>query len=133
MAKAQHPKIHLSNGVCTVGPPVRGKPQMPKITPPKDNSNQNTKPGLDKEEIIELAKTMAKEMAIEMSKNIQPTTIIQQGGVVDPEKDDNIELESSFIDPSESENFSVNLDNVKTSDGSSIKEKLAKLKELKGK
>lgn len=129
MSKAQYYKIHLDKGVCVLRPPGKGS-RMPSITNPKDDPPQKES-NIDEDKLIKLAKTMAKEMAIEMSKHIQTTTVVQQvAGVEQQLKDDIIDIESSFIDPSESEDFSVNLDNVETKAGDNIQDKLAKLKKL---
>ena len=102
---------------------------MPRIihkSPPKENE------GFTKEDMLEMAKAMAKEMAQEMSKNIPQQIVVSSAGVPQPVDSDTIELESSFVDPTESEDFYVNLDNIETKTGESIKEKMRKLKEIKG-
>jgi len=126
-----YPKVYLKGGVaCSHRPTSKGRSIMPKIThknPPKENKE------FSKEDMLEMARTMAKEMAQEMSKNIpQQQIVVSNAGVPAHQSDDTIELESSFVDPTESENFSVNLDNIETTTGESIKEKLTKLKRIKG-
>lgn len=129
--KASHPKIHLKNGVCQPGAPSRGSTNMPKFTRPSKPPQQDS---INEDKLLEIAKAMAKEMASEIINNMPKQQVVVQpgAGVVDSQDYDNIEIESSFIDPSESENFSVNLDNVESKTGESIKDKLAKLKKLKG-
>lgn len=127
---ASYPKVYLKSGVvCSSRPTSKGRPIMPKITnanPPKKSE------GFSKEDMIEMAKAMAKEMAQEMSKNIPQQIVVSNAGVPQPVGSDTIELESGFIDPTELENFSVNLDNIETKTGESIAEKMKKLKALKG-
>ena len=129
--KPSYPKIHLKNGVCQPGAPNRGSTNMPKFTRPSKPTQQNS---IDEDKLLEIAKAMAKEMASEIINNMPKQQVVVQpsAGVVDSQDYDNIEIESSFIDPSESENFSVNLDNVESKTGESIKDKLAKLRKLKG-
>ena len=105
---------------------------MPKITHPSQPTQQAP---INEDKLLEMAKVMAKEMASEIVKNMPKQQVITQSsvGVEDSQNCDTIELESSFIDPSESEDFSVNLDNIESKTGESIKDKLAKLKKLKGK
>lgn len=127
---ASYPKVYLKGGVvCSRRPASKSRPIMPKIThknPPKE------KEGFTKEDMLEMAKVMAKEMAQEMSKSIpQQQIVVSNAGVPQPVGSDTIELESGFIDPTESENFSVNLDNIESTKGESIAEKMKKLKALK--
>lgn len=122
-----YPKVYLKGGVvCSRRPTSKGRPIMPKIT----HANPPKKPeGFSKEDMLEMAKVMAKEM----SKNIpQQQIVVNSAGVPQPVDSDTIELESSFVDPTGSESFSVNLDNIESKTGESIAEKMKKLKELKG-
>ena len=131
--KAKYPKVRLSKGVCQLVAPTNGGSRMPKITSTPQQNKQS-----QEDKLLEMAKTMAKEMAKEMSAEIiksipQQQVIIQPEGLHKSEDCDTIELESSFVDPTEAEDFSVNLDNIESTKGESIKEKLAKLKKLQGK
>ena len=131
MAKSQHPKIYLSKGICVPCPPGKGT-SMPIITNQKNNLPPKKESNINEDKLLEMAKVMAKEMAAEISKSIQTTVVHQATPESAQAKEDSlIELEAGFIDPSESENFSVNLDNVETKSGGSIQDKLAKLKKLK--
>lgn len=125
-----YPKVYLKGGVvCSHRPTSKGRPIMPVIShkiPPKEKKE------FSKEDMLELAREMAREMAQEMSKNIpQQQIVVSNAGVPQPVDSDTIELESSFVDPTESENYSVNLDNIESTKGESIAEKMKKLKELK--
>lgn len=125
-----YPKVYLKGGVvCPNRPASKGRPIMPAIShkdPPKEKKE------FSKEDMLELAREMAKEMAQEMSKNIPQQIVVQSQVVPAHQSDDVIELESGFVDPTESENFSVNLDNIESTSGDNIKDKLAKLKKIKG-
>ena len=128
--KNPHQKIHLKSGVCQLGAPKRGS-TMPKITRPSKPVQQEP---INEDRLLEIVKAMAKEMASEIINNMPQQQVVVQSnaGVDDVQNCDNIELESGFIDPTESENFSVNLDNIETKTGESIKEKMKKLKQIKG-
>jgi len=126
-----YPKVYLKGGVvCSNRPASKGRPIMPTITHKKSPKKSE---GFTKEDMLEMAKAMAKEMAQEISKNIpQQQIVVSNAGVPQPVDSDTIELESSFVDPTESEDFSVNLDNIESTKGESIKEKMNKLKKIKG-
>lgn len=124
----------MNHGVCQAGRTVKGRPIVPSITHKSKAAELKEK---QEEKMLDMAKTIAKEMAKEMAGEIIKNMPAQQI-VVSPDtitathNSDTIEIESSFIDPSESENFSVNLDNIESTSGNSISDKLAKLKKLKG-
>lgn len=110
---------------------------MPHITQNANNEIKKKQEEIKrKEEIKEIAKEIAKEMAAEMVKAMPKQQIIQQqhspSALPESEKADIIELESSFVDPTDSSGFEANLENIESTKGESIKDKIAKLKEIKG-
>lgn len=126
----QFPKIFLNNGVCQTGPTARRRSIVPSITHKSKATELKEK---QEEKMLEMAKAIAKEMAGEIVKNMpQQQVIVSQDSITATQNSDAIEMELSFIDPSESENFSVNLDNIESTSGESIQDKLKKLKKLKG-
>jgi len=128
--KGSFPKIYLNNGVCQAGSPAKRSSIVPSITHKSKAAELKDK---QEEKMLEMAKAIAKEMAGEIIKNM-PTqqVIVSPDSITATQNSDAIEMESSFIDPSESENFSVNLDNIESTSGESIQDKLKKLKKLKG-
>ena len=128
--QASFPKIYLNNGVCQAGSPAKRSSIVPSITHKSKATELKDK---QEEKMLEMAKTIAKEMAGEIIKNmpVPQQVIVSSDSINTTQNSDVIEMESSFIDPSESENFSVNLDNIESTSGDSIKGKLAKLKKLR--
>ena len=128
--KGSFPKIYLNNGVCQAGPPAKRMSIVPTIT---HKSKATELKEQQEEKLLDMAKTIAKEMAGEIIKNMPAQqVIVSPDSISATQNSDAIEIESSFIDPSESENFSVNLDNIESTSGDSIQDKLKKLKKLKG-
>ena len=128
--KGSFPKIYLNNGVCQTGSPARRSSIVPSIIHKSKATELKEK---QEYKMLEMAKAIAKEMAGEIVKNM-PTqqVIVSQDSIAATQNSDAIEMESSFIDPSDSEDFSVNLDNIESTSGESIQDKLKKLKKFKG-
>lgn len=126
-------KIKLKNGVCQFGSSTDMRRTMPKITSNIPSSNSTGSP-TSKEDLLELAKAMAKEMAAEIIENMpQQQVIVSSDQALHKSQEDSIiEIEESFIDPSESGGYKANLDNIESKTGNSIKDKLAKLKKIQG-
>lgn len=128
--KPSFPKIYLNHGVCQAGRTVKGRPIVPSITHKSKATELKEK---QEEKMLEMAKAIAKEMAGEIIKNMPAQqVIVSPNSIAATQNSDAIEMESSFIDPSESEDFSVNLDNIESTSGENIQDKLKKLKKLKG-